>query len=134
MVKRTSSSGKSYEHGCYIRLFKVFGETHSFVKSPWILWTSSTGNQYACEPDILMFDHDARKVWIIECKSWNYGEAISDLKQLYMHVIKCMYPEYEVRGMGCSPKKGTLIKNLDLDWSIDEMGEIQLVRIPGSKK
>jgi len=129
LVKKTSKSGKKYEHKVSIRFIKKFEPLGwAIMKSPWIEFVDSKNKKKTCEFDLLMVHETTKQVCLIEIKSWEYVAGLRDIKYTYAPIVELMYPDYHFESIIANQKKGCGLNKILLDKS-NPYGEVTLLKV-----
>jgi hypothetical protein len=65
---------------------------------PWIYYTDANNTARFSQPDILLFDHSAKRLLILECKLQHTRYAWGQYKH-YQALLSLMYPQYNICGI-----------------------------------
>lgn len=112
--KSVNQAGAKYERECFGKLKKNkwFSENQKkfdleIIKSPWYIWCDKNGKYAGAEPDGLILNHTDKILLIVEIKSWNVAEGVSDINRLYLPLISHLYPDYTINSVVVNQRKGT---------------------------
>ena len=84
-------AGKRYEAQALQYLSKTYA---NFIPLPWLMYKLKGEDQYRfCQPDGIIVDFLSGYVWVIECKIKHVSIAITKLRDLYLPLLRELFPK-----------------------------------------
>ena len=84
-------AGKRYEAAALLHLYRSH---KAFVPLPWLTYKYVEDSSWKwCQPDGVLFDFAHGRICVVECKIRHTAQAFSKLNDIYLPVLKLIFPE-----------------------------------------
>jgi hypothetical protein len=71
----------------------------AFRRGPWVIFADDSGRERWCQPDGFIADPIATRIIVTEIKLRHCSEAYYQLFDLYLPVVRSLYPGWRVAGL-----------------------------------
>jgi hypothetical protein len=71
----------------------------AFRRGPWVVFADDSARERWCQPDGILLDPVASRLTVIEFKLRHCSEAWFQLFELYLPVVRSLYPGWRVAGL-----------------------------------
>ena len=98
-TKGSKRAGELFEEKVHVELRKKFRDR--YVSGAWIEYDGDLCGIKVCQPDGIIFDFERGIITVVECKLSFTADAWYQLNELYIPVLRVMFPEdlWQIRGV-----------------------------------